>query len=73
MNTIYNAHEESNFDRIKCVISEMTMEELIEFCGGDTCHNVICGHIPGKYAHCRNKRLYTCAECLREYLSDRAE
>lgn len=58
----------TNFDRIKYEISQMSMEEFIEFCGSESCDNRICGHIPVNYAHCDNKRPYDCCECIREYL-----
>lgn len=35
----------TNFDEIKERIASMNVEELIEFCGGDTCENVLCSFI----------------------------
>ena len=59
----------TNFDRVKHTISEMTMEELIEFCGGDSCENAICEEIPPSKAHCHSRAFsYDCGECIREYL-----
>ena len=64
----------TNFDRIKRKIFDMTMDELIDFCGGDSCDNVICGQISNEYAHCRpNKTSYDCGVCIREYLKRKPE
>jgi hypothetical protein len=63
----------TNFDRIKYEISKMDMEEFIEFCGGESCENVICGQISAEYAHCANRRPHDCSECIREYLKRKSE
>ena len=63
----------TNFDRIKYEISKMNMEEFIEFCGSESCENIICGQITSDYAHCSNMRPHDCGECIREYLKRRPE
>ena len=59
----------TNFDRIKHMISKMSMKEFIEFCGGENCQNIICREIPPSKAHCHAKSFsHDCGECMREYL-----
>ena len=35
----------TNFEEIKRRIANMNADELIEFCGGDTCENVLCSFV----------------------------
>lgn len=69
----------TNFDRIKYEISQMNMEEFIEFCGSESCDNIICGQIPVQYAYCANKnpsdfdKLSDCGKCIKEYLGRKPE
>mgnify|MGYP000124635956 CR=1 FL=1 len=35
----------TNFEEIKRKIANMNIDELIEFCGGDTCENVLCAFV----------------------------
>jgi hypothetical protein len=58
----------TNFDRIKHMISEMSMKEFIDFCGGDSCENILCKGIDSAYAYCSNGKGLKCGECIREYL-----
>ena len=72
-----NAFENpTNFDRIKHSILKMNMEEFIEFCGGDSAENIICGQITASHAHCANtKKLFEfdCGDCIREYLKKKPD
>ena len=35
----------TNFEEIKRKIANMNIDELMEFCGGDTCENVLCAFV----------------------------
>lgn len=63
----------TNFDRIKYNILQMSIGSFIDFCGGNSCANVICNEIPMKYAHCRNGKGLNCGECIKEYLNRKPE
>lgn len=58
----------TNFDRIKYNIFKMDIDELIEFCGGESCVNVLCKEIPEEYSHCKDKSPHDCGVCIKEYL-----
>lgn len=68
----YNAeicpYKRTNFERIKTKISNMDIEELIDFCGGESCVNILCKFIHDERCHCREHKVYNCGDCIREYL-----
>lgn len=59
---------ESNFERIKDKILRMNISEFIEYCGGDSCENILCKEISKGHWHCINGRDHDCGVCIREYL-----
>lgn len=68
----YNAekcpYKRTNFERIKTKISNMDIEEFIDFCGGDSRVNILCDFIHDERCHCREHKGYSCGDCIREYL-----
>ena len=63
----------TNFDRIKRKIFDMTIEEFIDFCGGDSCVNVLCKEITKDKCHCKGNNPHDCGECIRGYLKSKPE
>lgn len=59
----------THFEIIKNRISSMNVEELIEFCGGDTCENVLCKFvIDGDCCRNRYNVSYDCGSCIKRFL-----
>jgi uncharacterized Zn finger protein (UPF0148 family) len=56
-----------NIDFIKMVFSQMTADEMIDFCGGDSCVNVLCKLVDRKCFKVDGE--VCCNECLRTFLS----
>ena len=54
----------TNFEEIKRKIANMNIDELIEFCGGDTCENMLCSFVSGN--NC--KVSYDCGGCIKKFL-----
>lgn len=47
----------------------MNIDELIEFCGGDTCENVLCSFVSdGDYCGNNCKVSYDCGGCIKKFL-----
>jgi len=66
-----NAFKNStNFDRIKSKILKMNISEFIEYCGGDSCTNIICQEISKEHWHCKNGKTHSCEMCIKEYLEN---
>ena len=63
----------TNFERIKIKISNMDIEELVDFCGGDSVINMLCGFIHGEHCHCIEHKPHDCGDCIREYLKSEIE
>jgi hypothetical protein len=64
----------TNFESIKYNISNMSVDEFIEYCGGDSCINILCKEISGQYIRCMNTgRAAGCGECIKEYLEAEIE
>lgn len=53
-----------NIEFIKMIFSQMTADEMIDFCGGDCCENVLCKFTGHKCFGTDN-----CGECLRTFLA----
>lgn len=62
----------TNFEEIKRKIANMNIDELIEFCGGDTCENVLCAFVrDGDCCGNNCKVSYDCGGCIKKfYISD---
>ncbi len=59
----------TNFDEIKKRIAGMNADELIEFCGGDTCENVLCSLVSdGDCCGGSHKVSYDCGSCIKKFL-----
>ena len=59
-----------NIEFIKMIFSQMTADEMIDFCGGDCCENVLC-KFTGRKCMGATENI-GCMECLRIFLtSDR--
>lgn len=56
-----------NIEFIKMILSQMTVDEMIDFCGGDCCENVLC-KFTGRRCITVNREIY-CEECLRIFLN----
>ena len=66
----------TNFEKIKAKISEMDIDEFIEFTGGENCENALCKEIGMNYARCnRNKpnHDWDCGKCIRNYLESEVQ
>ena len=63
----------SNLERIKNKIAKMSLTEFIEFCGDESCENIICNEIRGENAFCRGNVLADCGECLKHFLESEVE
>lgn len=61
----------TNLDAVKRKINSMNENELIEFCGGDNCDNILCKLISGSDKFCDKEYMlsYPCAECIKTYLT----
>lgn len=47
----------------------MNTDELIEFCGGDTCENVLCSFVSdGDCCGNNCKVSYDCGDCIKKFL-----
>lgn len=59
----------TNFEEIKREIATMNADELIEFCGGDTCENVLCKFVRDGDC-CKNSYnvSYDCGSCIKRFL-----
>ena len=52
----------------------MNTDELIEFCGGDTCENVLCSFVSdGDCCGNNCKVSYDCGDCIKKVLAKRDE
>lgn len=59
----------TNFDSIKGKIANMNVDELVEFCGGNTCENVLCSVvIDGDCCWNNYKVSYDCEACIKKFL-----
>lgn len=59
----------TNFEEIKRKIATMNTDELIEFCGGDTCENVLCSFVSdGDCCGNNCKVSYDCGDCIKKFL-----
>lgn len=59
----------TNFDEIKKRISSMNADELIEFCGGGTCENVLCSFVSnGDCEGSDHNVSYDCESCIKKFL-----
>lgn len=59
----------TNFEEIKRKIANMNIDELIEFCGGDTCENVLCAFVRDGDCCGNNCRVsYDCGGCIKKFL-----
>lgn len=59
----------TNFEEIKKKIANMNIDELIEFCGGDTCENVLCSFVSdGDCCGNNCKVSYDCGGCIKKFL-----
>lgn len=59
----------TNFDEIKKRIASINVDELIEFCGGDTCENILCSFvIDGDCCGGGYKVSYDCGSCIKKFL-----
>lgn len=59
----------TNLDEIKKRIASMNADELIEFCGGDTCENVLCSFVSdGDCCGGNYKVSYDCGSCIKKFL-----
>ena len=57
------------FEEIKRKIATMNTDELIEFCGGDTCENVLCSFVSdGDCCGNNCKVSYDCGDCIKKFL-----
>ena len=56
-----------NIEFIKMIFSQMTADEMIDFCGGDSCVNVLCKLVDRKCFKVDGE--VCCNECLRTFLS----
>ena len=64
----------TNFEEIKRKIATMNTDELIEFCGGDTCENVLCSFVSdGDCCGNNCKVSYDCGDCIKKFLQKRDE
>lgn len=65
----------TNSEKVKEKVREMDADELIEFCGGDSCVNVLCSVVGDSSLCCHGGRKaeYSCAECIKRYLRQEAE
>lgn len=61
----------TNFEEIKRIIATMNTDELIEFCGGDTCENVLCSFVSdGDCCGNNCKVSYDCGGCIKKFLRE---
>jgi hypothetical protein len=59
----------TNFEEIKKKIANMNTDELIEFCGGDTCENVLCSFVSDGDCCGNNCKVnYDCGGCIKKFL-----
>lgn len=60
----------TNLEVIKETLSKMSIDELIEFFGGDSCENRLCSIIPTYDGACygRPPNRCSCAECIKNFL-----
>lgn len=64
----------TNFERIKEKILNINIDEFIEYCGGDTCDNILCREVSGNYVLCRGSgRSLNCGTCIKEFLEAEIE
>lgn len=64
----------TNFEEIKRKIANMNIDELIEFCGGDTCENVLCAFVRDGDCCGNNCRVsYDCGGCIKSSCKERRE
>lgn len=63
----------SNLDVFRELMQTATTDKLIEYFGGDSCANSLCGFIHGEYIKCKSSDRVSCKECIREYLLAPAE
>ena len=65
----WSAPQMTNFEEIKRKIANMNIDELIEFCGGDTCENVLCAFVRDGDCCGNNCRVsYDCGGCIKKFL-----
>ena len=59
----------TNLEKVKKRISGMTADELVEFCGGDSCENILCSLVGDDGFCCRGDHVaYECAKCIKRLL-----
>ena len=60
----------TNLEALKDHLSKMSVDELIEFFGGDTFENRLCTIIPPEAGSCygRLPKRCACAECIKNFL-----
>lgn len=64
----------TNFEEIKRKIANMNIDELMEFCGGDTCENVLCAFVRDGDCCGNNCRVsYDCGAALKSSCKERRE
>lgn len=59
----------TNFEKTQQDIRNMDIDELIEFCGGNSCENILC-RLVGDDGFCYHGEhvAYECAKCIKTYL-----
>jgi hypothetical protein len=59
----------TNLEEVKKRIAGMTADELVEFCGGDSCENILCGLVGDDGFCCHGNHVaYDCAKCVKNFL-----
>ena len=61
-------YKKTEFELIKAKIAKMNLTDFIEFCGGESCENIICGEIPKEKAHCSDRKEHDCGKCIKQFL-----
>lgn len=58
-----------NLEIVKKRIAGMTADELVEFCGGDSCENILCDLVGNDGFCCHGDHVaYECAKCVKRFL-----
>lgn len=59
----------SNLDVLKHLVQTSTVDEIIDYFGGDNPNNALCALVDGEHIGCRlNVIEMSCKECIRCYL-----
>ena len=60
----------TNLEYLKIqIICEMDAKQLIEWCGGDTNDNILCGLITDDDCLCKGRKPHSCADCIEKWLN----